>query len=243
VEDSIVLTDPTRDTPARGSTAAVAGRILRVLVLRPVGTTAALPVVVFAHGYNAEPETYWPLLDAWAQAGYLVAAPELPGSARDLPGRPTRDDIGEAARDLSFVVTALLAGVQGPVDPSRVAAAGHSDGASSVATLAANTAYRDPRIASYLVLSGVIPYRVTDGTWDGGTGQTPLLAMVGTADEYGNLAGSTNLYRQAADPKTLITVPGGDHLNMYIATDADDVRATTTQFLDDSLTTNAKPEG
>jgi fermentation-respiration switch protein FrsA (DUF1100 family) len=218
---------------------------MRVLVLRPAGTTTPLPLVVFAHGFNSEPEVYLPLLEDWARAGYLVAAPELPDSARDRQGPPERDGIGDAARDLSFVVTAMLTGGEGPVDPSRIAAAGHSDGGSSVATLALNIAYRDARINAYLVLSGVIPMQVTDGTWDGGSGLAPLLVVVGTADEYGNLAGSTIVYRRADDPKTLIAVPGGDHLGMYIArgVGADDVRATTTQFLDATYTTGASREG
>jgi fermentation-respiration switch protein FrsA (DUF1100 family) len=235
VQDSIVLSDATCPPSPRGSSSEKA-RTMRVLVLRPDDVTGALPVVVFAHGFSSEPEVYLSLLETWAEAGYLVAAPELPGSARDLQGAPASDDVAQAARDLSFVVTALLAGAAGPVDASRIAVAGHSDGGSSVATLALNTAYRDPRISAYLVLSGVISPDVTDGVWDGGTG-TPLLVVVGTEDEYGDLAGSTIVYQRAEDPKTFVAVPGGDHLDTYIGTGplADGVRATTIEFLDTSL--------
>jgi predicted dienelactone hydrolase len=88
-------------------------------------------VVVFAHGFDAEPETYLPLLDAWAAAGYLVAAPEFPGSAANLPGTPIETDIAEQAQDVSFVISQLLSGVAGPLDPTRIAVAGHSDGGST----------------------------------------------------------------------------------------------------------------
>jgi fermentation-respiration switch protein FrsA (DUF1100 family) len=238
-QSSIVLTDATREPSSRG-TQPTSARAMRVLVLRPEGATGALPLVVFAHGFESEPEVYLPLLESWAEAGYLVAAPELPGSARDLDGPPAPDDVAEAARDLSFVVTELLAGDAGAVDASRVAVAGHSDGGSSVAALALNTAYRDPRIGAYLVLSGVIAPSITDGTWGGGSGE-PLLVVVGTDDEYGDLAGSTTVYQRADDPKTLVTVPGGDHLDIYVGAGpvADGVRADTTAFLDASL---ARPQ-
>src|SRR5205085_2252823 len=75
----------------RGSGSTGDSRRLRTIIHWPARVRGRVPLIVFAHGYDTEPETYEPLLDAWASAGYVVAAPELPGSARDLPGTPLRD--------------------------------------------------------------------------------------------------------------------------------------------------------
>ena len=68
-----------------------------------------LPLVVFAHGWNNNPAVYETLLDTWAAAGYLVAAPVFPNSANTLPGSPV-SNYPEQALDLSFVITSLLGG-------------------------------------------------------------------------------------------------------------------------------------
>jgi pimeloyl-ACP methyl ester carboxylesterase len=228
----VTLVDSSRSTPARDGETGSPVRTLRTVVVTPVIPNAVLPVIVFAHGYDSEPETYMPLLQSWASAGYLVLAPESPGSAADLPGTPIRTDIGGQAQDLSFVITTALNGTFGAVNPARITVAGHSDGGSAVATLALNGAYYDSRIANYLVLSGAIPDGV-DGTW----GTTPesgrLLVVVGDQDEYGNLPASTAVYTTATMAKTLVVAPGGDHLDTYIADTplADQVRAEIVAFL------------
>jgi len=84
-------------------------------------------LIVFGHGWNSNPGVYEQLLDEWAQAGYLVAAPVFPDSSNLLPGTPI-SDYGEQAEDLSFVITAMLKGPAGPVDPQKIVVAGHSDG-------------------------------------------------------------------------------------------------------------------
>ncbi len=228
----VTLVDSSRSSPARDGETGSPVRILRTLVVTPVIPNAVLPVIVFAHGYDSEPETYLPLLQSWASAGYLVLAPESPGSAADLPGTPIRTDIGGQAQDLSFVITTALNGTFGPVNAARISVAGHSDGGSAVATLALNGAYHDPRIASYLVLSGAIPDGV-DGTWGTAPESGRLLVVVGDEDEYGNLPASTTVYTTATMTKTLAVAPGGDHLDTYIAdtTLAEQVRAETVAFL------------
>jgi fermentation-respiration switch protein FrsA (DUF1100 family) len=232
IEDqTIVLDDPTRPTPARGPVAATSGRVLRTIIRRPVGVPGPLPLVVFAHGYNSEPETYEPLLDAWAQAGYLVTAPECPGSARDLPGTPVPDYAAQA-RDVSFVITSLLGGRAGPVDPAEIAVAGHSDGGTAVTIMALNAAYADPRVKAYLNMAGQIPPDVP-GPWATSPTSGALLVAVGSQDEYGNLALSTAMFDAARMPKALLVVPGGDHIDTFLASSptASAVRAATTRFL------------
>jgi pimeloyl-ACP methyl ester carboxylesterase len=190
-----------------------------------------VPLVVFAHGFDSEPEVYEPLLDAWAAAGYMVAAPECPGSASDLPGTPVPDYAAQA-RDLSFVITSLLGGRAGPVDHNEIAVAGHSDGGTAVTIMALNAAYADSRVKAYINMAGQIPPDVA-GPWAPGPTPGALLVAVGTDDQYGNLALSTAMFDAAKMPKALLTVPGGDHLGTFVASSptAQAVRAATTRFL------------
>jgi hypothetical protein len=60
--ETITLDDPTRDTPARGDVAAVSGRVLSTIILRPAGLSGPLPVIVFAHGWDSDPSRYTTLL-------------------------------------------------------------------------------------------------------------------------------------------------------------------------------------
>ena len=185
-------------------------------------------MVVFAHGFNVEPEDYLALLDAWAEAGYLVAAPEFPASARNLPGEPSRDDIEGQAADLSAVITALLDGRAGPIDPRRIAVAGHSDGGTTVAEMLLDPGHADPRVAAYLVLSGATPTSA-DGV-DRAPG--PVLFAVGSGDDS-NVPEAQGMFAIAGAPAVLIDVVGGDHMTMYVSDTSigDAVRAASLDFL------------
>ena len=234
-DETVTLVDPTRDTPPRGDVPGTAGRVLVTDIRRPLGPTGPLPLVVFAHGWNSNPTVYESLLDAWAAAGYLVAAPVFPDSANTLPGSPV-SNYPEQALDLSFVITSLLGGRVGPVDPTRIAVAGHSDGGTDVALLALNPSYADPRVRAYLSLSGEIPAGVP-GPWGVATSGS-LMVVVGTDDEYGLLPKATQVFDTATmGGKVLLTVTGGDHLQMYIGSSpqAAAVRAETVHFLNDAL--------
>ena len=90
------------------------------------------PLVVFAHGYAVTPDFYAPMLERWAAAGYVVAAPTYP-ILSGIPGGASHTDYEQTFADTSFVITSVL-GSGGPtrsgshVDADRVAVAGHSDG-------------------------------------------------------------------------------------------------------------------
>ena len=240
--DTIVVTDPTRPPSARAQgaptqslgTAGTDHRTLRVEVSTPAGARGLLPLVVFAHGFDSEPARYRALLDAWTALGYVVAAPETPESAHDLPGEPRRDAILEQSKDVSAVVTAMLH-ADPSIDPGRIAVAGHSDGGSSVAALAIDPALSDPRIDAYVVLSGAIPDDISGHRSADERGA--LLVVVGDADEFGDLGASGEVYREAALTKELDVVPGGDHAGMYTGSSPleEAVIASTERFLDRTL--------
>jgi dienelactone hydrolase len=228
-----VLVDRSRAAPDRGVPPTAQFRTMRTVVLRPSHAPGPLPLVVFAHGFDSEPETYRPLLSAIAAAGYVVAAPELAGSAHALAGSPVRD-ISDQARDLSFVLTAMLDREGRAIDSTRVAAAGHSDGGSAVATLADNSAFRDQRFSAYAVLSGAIPDQVSEGSWRSGATSGELLVTVGDQDEYGNSSSSESVFDTSSLHGAFARVSPGDHSQMYLGGSglAQSVRTMIVRFLD-----------
>jgi pimeloyl-ACP methyl ester carboxylesterase len=228
--ETLTLLDPSRATPTRGGVAGHAGRELLTIIRRPVGLPGSLPLVVFAHGWNSNPLVYEPLLDAWAEAGYLVAAPTFPDSANTLPGSPV-SDYPEQAQDMSFVISSLLGGMAGPVDRARIAVAGHSDGGTDVALMALNPRYGDPRVRAYMSFSSEIPAGLS-GPW-GVPVAGALLVGVGTADEYGLLSRSLQVFQAAQMPKAMLTLAGGDHIRTFIGGSPADIamRTDTVHFL------------
>jgi poly(3-hydroxybutyrate) depolymerase len=234
LDETIALSDPSRETSERGDVPARSGRVLTTVIRRPEGAVGPLPLVVFAHGWDSDPHVYESLLDTWAAAGYLVAAPTFPDSADTLPGTPVTDFPNEA-RDLSFVITAILNGAAGKVDPARIAVAGHSDGGTDVGMLALNPAFADHRIRAYVSLSSQIPSGV-DGPWSAPT-PGALMVAVGTDDEYGLYPDAYQVYQSADMAKVFVSAAGGDHLDTFVGTSASAIamRGETVKFLDDAL--------
>jgi hypothetical protein len=61
--------------------------------------------VIFGHGFAVTPGIYTPLLQYWARAGYVVAAPIFPLGNANAPGGPNESDLVNQPRDMSFVIT------------------------------------------------------------------------------------------------------------------------------------------
>ena len=61
-----------------------------VTVVRYPAAGGPYPLVVFGHGFTLTPARYARLLRAWAQAGYVVAAPVFPLENANAPGRSRR---------------------------------------------------------------------------------------------------------------------------------------------------------
>jgi dienelactone hydrolase len=235
--------DASRGTPARIGVPAQATRTLHELIYAPVGAPGPLPTVVFAPGWDNQSSSYDRLLQAVASAGYLVVGVDSPGSSSYFPGQPYNDSAGEDLANNTIDLSAALQNVEagplgGQVDPLEVAAVGHSDGGSEVANLALNSAFVSARFNAYVVLSGDVPLGLVPGSF-AARNNGPILAMVGTDDEYGNYTpqpgggGTESVFATAASPKIMVTVAGATHLSAYIGEGAqsDDTRAAIVDFL------------
>jgi dienelactone hydrolase len=223
--------DSSRSTPANGSTAGHPGRSLDTTILYPATGPAGgptrpgapadrsggpYPLIVFAHGFGSSPDGYVGLLERWAAAGYVVAAPRFPLTRSDAPGGPDLADFAQQPGDMSFVVDRVLAAsassagpLAGMVDGRHIGAAGHSLGGVTVLGLVANSCCRDQRVAAAVVMSGD-PISFPTGRVDFGP-SPPLLLVHGNADPDVPYVSSIDAYNAAHAPKGLLTVVGGDH--------------------------------
>jgi len=90
--------------PAIGDPSRVDG-----LASPPARSSGPFPLVVFGHGLDSTPDVYARMLEAWARAGYVVAAPIFPLSNANAPGGADESDIINQPADMSFVITRILA--------------------------------------------------------------------------------------------------------------------------------------
>ena len=193
-------------------------RKLVTVVRYPLHASGPVGLIVFGHGFAVTPAYYFRLLEAWAQAGYVVAAPVFPLGNQHAPGGPNEADIVNQPRDMSFVISQMLAAsaqrrgpLAGLIDPNKIAVSGQSDGAETALAVAYDSAYRDPRVRAAIILSG------DDGL--GGTyfapGSPPLLAAQGTADHINQPRYAYAFFAAARRPKFLLKLIGAGHLPPY----------------------------
>ncbi len=211
-------------------------RVLVTEVRYPTRGHPPFPLVVFAHGFIETPHAYAGLLDTWARAGYVVAAPIFPVERPAAPGGPSESDLVNEPGDLRFVISRLTSRqspVRGLVDPTKIAVAGQSDGAEAALAVAYDRRYRDQRIDVSLILSGA----AFPGFTAPPAGSSPLLAVQGTSDPLNSPATTVAYFRLMHRPRFLLWLLGAPHLEPYTTNDrwAGVVRRTSTAFLDHYL--------
>jgi dienelactone hydrolase len=191
-----------------------------VTIVRYPRAPGPFPLIVFGHGFAVTPAPYAQLLQAWARAGYVVAAPIFPLGNADAPGGPNEADLVNQPRDMSFVIGEMLAvsrarggPLAGMVAPSEIAVSGQSDGGDTALSAAYNSRFRDRRIRAAVILSGQEIPGV--GGYDFPPPSPPLLATQGLADTINLPATTYAFFDPAPPPKFLLTMPGTPHLPPY----------------------------
>ncbi|MEO3778097.1 chlorophyllase [Micromonospora sp. B11E3] len=211
--------------PARGAAGGAAER-------SAAPAAGRFPVVMFSHGLGGRPDDYATLLTRWAAAGFVVAAPAFPHTARGTDGNVL--DVLNQPADVSYALTKVLAldatagdPLRGRLATDRVAAAGHSAG--GVTTIGLFTAGRDDRLDAGVVFAGTA---LGVGTAFAGAA-APQLFVHGEADEVVAYAAGRAAYDKVPWPKAMLSLPKGDH-GRALLTDGAALRVvsdTTVEFL------------
>jgi acetyl esterase/lipase len=178
------------------------------------------PLIVFGIGFAEESGIYARLLDAWAAAGYVVAAPTFPLSNANAPGGPDERDLPNQPRDMSYVITRLLAAdtaagapLHHLIEPHAIAVAGQSDGGDTALAVAYDPRDRDRRVSAAVILSGA--YDPFVSAFSIAPGGPALLATQGTADPINLPSATAAFYDPAPPPKYLLELLGAGHLPPY----------------------------
>jgi predicted dienelactone hydrolase len=116
---------------------------LQLRVSAPV-TGRDLPIILFAHGFGSSRHAYGPLTDFWAEHGFVVIQPthldsRTVGIGPDDPRwkRLWQFRVEDMTRILDnlAVIEAAVPGLEGRLDHTKIAAAGHSFGGQTAGIL------------------------------------------------------------------------------------------------------------
>lgn len=246
---TLALVDHGRPTAANGACAELPSRALPTTVYYPAvsgpptgaaqadaapdTTDGPYPLIVFAHGFGATADTYRDLLEHWASAGYVVAAPTFPLSSGTSPCGAIAGDVVNQPKDMSFVITSVLRDaraqgtpVSGLVEAGHIGAAGHSNGGITVYGLVGNTALRDERVDAAAILAGTAQ-KYPKGKYDLAH-MPPVLFVHGTDDSLVPYSAALSGFNAARGPKGLLSITNGDHGSSASAA----VQPATTDFFD-----------
>jgi dienelactone hydrolase len=207
--------DPSRPTEEGTETPALPERTLDTAVYLP-DTGGATPLIVFAHGLNGHPDKFTELLSAWAEAGYIVAAPAFPTTNNTVPGggRNYATATGQPA-DVSFVIDEMVRAsaatdhrLSDRIDIDRIAVAGMSLGGATAYGTVFSTCCRDARVRSAAVFAGALLPLAGDVDLDG---HVPLLIVHGQDDPALVLSNAEDAFAASAPPTWFVTLLGGGH--------------------------------
>jgi dienelactone hydrolase len=167
------------------------------------------PLVLFSHGLSGLPQRYAGLAQAWASAGFVVAAPSYPHTnARTVVF--DRDDVVNQPADAAYVIEQLrlldmVPGdlLTGRIDADHVAAVGHSAGGYTTTGLFA--AGHDPRLVAGVVIAGWL----APGAYAGPPAS--LLFVHGARDQVVPVELGREAYDAAPWPKSFLLLHGRWH--------------------------------
>jgi dienelactone hydrolase len=194
---------------------AAPSRTLETAIYRPDGW-GRFPLIVFAHGIVGHPEKFTKLFSAWADAGFVVAAPAFPltNSHAANPLGNAGDAVNQPA-DMSFVLDQVLAMNRRPgsrlfhaIDEREIGAGGLSLGGFTTYLLVYGECCRDNRIRAAEVLDGIEPGAVVDG-------HVPLYIGHADTDPLLPYAGARTTYDRAPSPVWLVTLHGASHASEW----------------------------
>jgi dienelactone hydrolase len=230
--------DTARGAPARSPSPAMSRRNLPIEIWYPaVGHISSsdqfwataranhFPLVVFAPGFDSNPDTYQPFLHAIAAQGFIVAAPVFPieaSIAGAAPASRSNTEILNQMYDMSAVISQMITYARTPgnflggaMSQTQIGIIGHSDGAMTVAGMTMSTSFSDPRIKAAVVMNGAGPLGLA---WNK-RAVVPTMVEQATGDPYNNPANSQWLFNHVTGSRDYLTVDGPYHIWPLVGND------------------------
>lgn len=212
--------------PAQGTPVATPDDITPTVDAPPLTKSGPYPLVILSHGALARAVVYEAEAKTWASAGYVVVGPDFPLSNANAPGGVTLSgsvgDVKNQPADDSFVLDQVLdlnrdqskgSPLYGLIDPERIGAAGHSNGAITTYGFVYSDCCTDTRIRAAIAMSGIAGI-VDDTPYFQGK-NTPLFILHGNADPVVPYSASQQAYDEAKAPKLFLTFLGAGHIQPF----------------------------
>jgi len=249
--------DSSRGTAAHGVVAESSERILETTIVYPTdgvsgsepvpqaavkNFAAPYPLVVLSHGLGGSVDNLLPLAEVLASRGYVVAVPRFPLTNANTPGGPLGQDVQNQPGDVSFIIDQVLLEssssrqlLSKAIDPTKIAAGGHSNGAITSYGLVAHSCCRDRRVGAALILAGVAsPF--AGGDYDL-SDTPPMMVVHGVNDQLVNYNQAVRTSNELLPPRGFLSLDESDHGSFL---DPDDaafavLAPATADFLDGAL--------
>lgn len=192
--------------------------------------SGAHPLIIFSHGFRGSMDSYDPLVNHWAEHGFVVLQPNHADSLQYIPVGHRRSALearpgsfanwSERPKEVSLILDRLdeierqIPALRGKIDRDRIGVGGHSFGAHTGQLIAGartrlGQSFKDPRVKAVLLIS---PQgrgnSFGDNAWKEVTG--PLLVITGSRDQ--SITRTTPKERK--EPFTLS--PPGDKYLLWI---------------------------
>lgn len=225
------------------------------------GGEGPFPLVMHAHGMDGTSAKFSQLLSHWAEAGYVVVAPNFPRTNGDAPEelRDLADYLNQPG-DVTFTLDRVLemnepgGELESLIATDHMGISGLSLGGATTYPLLFNSCCRDERYVSGLLMSALeLPFE--DHSYDYSR-RIPILAFAGTDDASIPFELQQEILSRLAGPIWNVTLPGGQHSQPFENNPSpqdDLVSASTVDFWEltlrgdeaaaERLVTNATVEG
>lgn len=199
----------------RRTSADIAQRSLATDIYVP-GGEGPFPLVMHAHGMDGTSAKFTQLLSHWAEAGYMVVAPNFPRTNGDVADdlRDLADYLNQPG-DVTFTLDQVLemnepgGELAGLVATDHIGISGLSLGGATTYPLLFNSCCRDERYVSAILMSALeLPFENHPYDY---TRRLPVLTFAGTDDQLIPYELQQETIARLAGPKWNVTLPGGQH--------------------------------